>query len=187
VALVTAGDGAGAAVVLALGANLGEASATIAAAVRDLVALDGLTVDAVSGVVTTSPVGGPEQPDYRNAVVLATTTLEPEELLAACHRIEARHGRQRLVRWGARTLDIDLVAFGRPGSPSEVVLPPDLPVTDAALPRLVLPHPRAHQRAFVLAPWASVDPTAELRLPDGTVAPVAELLARAPDAGGVRW
>jgi dihydroneopterin aldolase/2-amino-4-hydroxy-6-hydroxymethyldihydropteridine diphosphokinase len=185
VALVTAG--AGVAVVLALGANLGEASATIAAAVRDLRDLDGLDVDAVSSVVTTSPVGGPEQPDYRNAVVLATTTLEPEQLLAACHRIEARHGRQRLVRWGARTLDIDLVAFGRPGSPSEVVLAPDLPVTDAALPRLVLPHPRAHQRAFVLAPWASVDPTAELRLPDGSVAPVADLLAQAPDAGGVRW
>jgi len=184
---MTSGDAEGAAVVLALGANLGEASATIAAAVQDLKALDGVTVEAVSAVVTTSPVGGPEQPDYRNAVVLATTTLEPDELLAACHRIEARHGRQRLVRWGARTLDIDLVAYGRPGSPSEVVLPPDLPVTDAALTRLVLPHPRAHQRAFVLAPWASVDPTAELRLPDGTIAPVAELLARAPDAGGVRW
>jgi dihydroneopterin aldolase / 2-amino-4-hydroxy-6-hydroxymethyldihydropteridine diphosphokinase len=187
VAVVTTDGGAAAAVVLALGANLGDASATIAAAVHDLTVLDGLTVDAVSGVVTTSPVGGPEQPDYRNAVVLATTTLEPEALLAACHRIEAGHGRQRLVRWGARTLDIDLVAYGRPGSSSEVVLPADLPVTEAALPRLVLPHPRAHQRAFVLAPWASVDPEAQLRLPDGRVAPVAELLAKAPDAGGVRW
>jgi dihydroneopterin aldolase/2-amino-4-hydroxy-6-hydroxymethyldihydropteridine diphosphokinase len=190
VAVVTAATPpapAGVPVVLALGANLGDAAATIAAAAEDLAAVDGLTVDAVSAVVTTSPVGGPEQPDYRNAVVLATTTLEPEDLLAACHRVEAGHGRERLVRWGARTLDIDLVAYGRPGSPSEVVLPPELPVTDAALPRLVLPHPRAHRRAFVLAPWASIEPEAVLRLPDGRVSAVTELLAQAPDAGGVRW
>ena len=119
--------------------------------------------------------------------MLAATTLDPQALLAACHQIEQQHGRERLVRWGARTLDIDLIAYGNPGTSSEVVLPPDLPVTDEALPRLVLPHPRAHARAFVLAPWAAVDRAAELRLPDGRVRPVAELLAEAPDSGGVRW
>jgi dihydroneopterin aldolase/2-amino-4-hydroxy-6-hydroxymethyldihydropteridine diphosphokinase len=174
-------------VVLALGANLGDAGATIEAAAKALAEVDGLSVDVLSPVVTTAPVGGPEQPDYRNAVVLGATTLEPDALLAACHRVEQQHGRERLVRWGARTLDIDLIAYGRPGSPSEVVLPPEVPVTDAALERLVLPHPRAHARAFVLAPWAAVDPSAELRLPDGRVRPVVELLAEAPDAGGVRW
>jgi 2-amino-4-hydroxy-6-hydroxymethyldihydropteridine diphosphokinase len=174
-------------VVLALGANLGDAEATLRTAVDGLDACDGLTVDAVSPVATTAPVGGPEQPDYRNAVVLATTTLLPAELLHACHAVEQQHGRARLVRWGARTLDIDVIAYGRPGTASEVVLPPDLPVTDAAFERLVLPHARAHRRAFVLAPWLRVDPDAELRLPDGEVRPVAELLAEAPDAGGVRW
>jgi dihydroneopterin aldolase / 2-amino-4-hydroxy-6-hydroxymethyldihydropteridine diphosphokinase len=187
VAVVTLGEPAAVAVVLALGANLGDAEATLEEAAKALAAVDGLTVEVVSPVATTSPVGGPEQPDYRNAVVLATTTLDPQALLAACHRVEQQHGRERLVRWGARTLDIDLIAYGAPGSPSEVVLPPDLPVTDAALERLVLPHPRAHARAFVLAPWAAVDPSAQLRLPDGRVRPVVELLAEAPDAGGVRW
>ena len=91
------------------------------------------------------------------------------------------------MRWGARTLDVDLIAYGSPDSPVEVVLPADGPVGDAALDRLVLPHPRAHRRAFVLAPWAAVDPEARMRLPDGTVRPVAELLAEAPDRGGVRW
>ena len=89
--------------------------------------------------------------------------------------------------WGARTLDIDLIAYGHPGTSCEVVLPPDLPVSDAAMTRLVLPHPRAHVRAFVLAPWRAVDPTARLRLPDGRVRLVADLLTEAPDAGGVRW
>lgn len=177
----------GAPVVLALGANLGDPAATLASAVTALQQLDGVSVDAVSPVVTTAPVGGPEQPDYLNAVVLATTTLEPGALLTACHAVEQQHGRARLVRWGARSLDVDLVEYGRPGSASEVVLPPDLPVTDAALDRLVLPHPRAHTRAFVLAPWAAVDPSAELRLPDGRVRAVTELLAEAPDAAGVRW
>ncbi|HET8616279.1 MAG TPA: 2-amino-4-hydroxy-6-hydroxymethyldihydropteridine diphosphokinase [Actinomycetales bacterium] len=174
-------------VVLALGANLGDAEATIAAAVQALDALDGVAVNAVSPLATTAPVGGPEQPDYRNAVALATTTLAPGELLDACHAVEQEHGRARLVRWGARTLDIDVVAYGRPGSPSEVVLPPELPVTDAAFERLVLPHARAHRRAFVLAPWLRVDPDAQLRLPDGEVRPVAQLLAEAPDAAGLRW
>lgn len=174
-------------VVLALGANLGDPQATIASAVEALACQPGVQVDAVSPFATTAPVGGPEQPDYRNAVILASTTLDPEQLLTVCHAIEQQHGRARLVRWGARTLDIDLIAYGTPDAASEVVLPADGPVGDAALDRLVLPHPRAHRRAFVLAPWAAVDPDARLRLPDGTVRAVAELLAEAPDRDGVRW
>lgn len=174
-------------VVLALGANLGDPQATIASAVEALASRHGVQVEAVSPLATTAPVGGPEQPDYRNAVVLASTTLGPDDLLAACHAVEQQHGRARLVRWGARTLDIDVIAYGTPGTAGEVVLPAEGPVGDAALDRLVLPHPRAHRRAFVLAPWAAVDPDARLRLPDGTVRPVAELLAEAPDRDGVRW
>ena len=164
-------------VVLALGANLGDRTATLRAAVRELDATPGVRVRAVSAPVETDPVGGPDQPDYLNAVVLAGTTLAPEELLAACHRVEADHGRERVVRWGARTLDVDLVAYGEPGTAGEVR-------SDAS--ELTLPHPRAHERAFVLAPWHQVQPRARLRLPDGSVHPVAELLAAAADRGGVR-
>ncbi len=164
-------------VVLALGANLGDRAATLTAAVRDLAAVPGISVRAVSALVRTAPVGGPEQPDYVNAVALVTTTLEPRPLLAAAQAVEAAHGRERSVRWGARTLDVDVVAWGAPGAAGEVV---------SSDPTLTLPHPRAHERAFVLAPWADVDPAARLRLPDGSVAAVADLLALAADASGVR-
>jgi dihydroneopterin aldolase / 2-amino-4-hydroxy-6-hydroxymethyldihydropteridine diphosphokinase len=164
-------------VVLALGANLGDRAQTLRAAVRELDATPGLTVRAVSDPVATDPVGGPDQPDYLNAVVVAETTLPPERLLAACHAVEAQHGRERTVRWGARTLDVDVVAYGEPDSPGEVV-------SDAA--DLTLPHPRAHQRAFVLAPWHQVRPDARLRLPDRSVREVGALLAGADDRDGVR-
>ena len=164
------------AVVIAIGTNLGDSASTVADAVAALGALEGLLVTATSPVVSTAAVGGPEQPDYLNAVVLARTTLAPPALLAALHVIEADHGRERLVRWGARTLDLDLVAYGQPGDADEVVQ------DDAAL---TLPHPRAHERAFVLAPWAAADPGARLRLPDGRVADVRRLLDQAPDRAGV--
>ncbi|WP_460460247.1 2-amino-4-hydroxy-6-hydroxymethyldihydropteridine diphosphokinase [Angustibacter peucedani] len=163
--------------VLALGANLGDRVATLRGAVAELDATDGIQVVAVSDVVETDPVGGPDQPDYLNAVVVVRTTLAPRELLAVGRRVEAAHGRERLMRWGARTLDVDVLAYGRPGDDGEVVS------GDADL---TLPHPRAHERAFVLAPWASVQPDAELRLPDGSVRPVGALLAEAADRDGVR-
>ena len=172
-----AAGGSGVEVVLALGANLGDRAETLRAAVRELAAPRGISVSAVSEPVETDPVGGPDQPDYLNAVVVARTTLAPDQLLAACHAVEAEHGRERLVRWGARTLDVDVVAYGAPGAPGEVV---------SSAPELTLPHPRAHERAFVLEPWHQLRPTARLRLPDGSVRPVAELLAAAADSGGVR-
>ncbi|HEX2704866.1 MAG TPA: dihydroneopterin aldolase, partial [Candidatus Lustribacter sp.] len=108
-------------VVVALGANLGDARATLVGAVRDLGALDGLSRLAVSDLVETDPVGGAGQPFYLNAVAAAVTSLGPGPLLAALHEIEARHGRVRDVRWGARTLDLDLVQYGRPGERDEVI------------------------------------------------------------------
>ncbi len=163
--------------VLALGANLGDRAATLRAAVAELDRVEGVQVVAVSDVVETDPVGGPEQPAYLNAVVVVRTSLLPLELLAACQAVETAHGRERSVRWGARTLDVDVLAYGRPGDADEVVS------DDAAL---TLPHPRAHERAFVLAPWVSVRPDALLRLPSGQVRPVRELLAEAADRDGVR-
>ena len=164
-------------VVLALGANLADPARTLDAAVTALSQLPGLQLRAVSPVFATAPVGGPAQPDYLNAVVLALTTLSPRDLLQACQAIETDHGRERSVRWGPRTLDIDLVAVGAPGAPDEVV---------QSEPELTLPHPRAHERAFVLAPWAALDPAAQLRLPDGSLALVRDLLASAQDRDGVR-
>lgn len=156
-------------VVLALGANLGDRAGTLAAAVRELGALAGLTVTAVSPVVESDPVGGPDQPDYLNAVALARTRLAPRRLLHACQQVETAHGRRREERWGARTLDIDIVCYAC------------LVTRD---PGLTLPHPRAAARAFVLVPWAAVDPAAVLAGPGG--GRVADLAAAAPDAAGVR-
>ena len=161
-------------VVIALGANLGAVQSTLTAAVRQLAEVDGLRVTAVSDLFETDPVGGPEQPVYLNAIVLARTRLAPFSLLTELHEIEADHGRVRETRWGARSLDCDLIQYGDPGSDSEVV---------SHDPELMLPHPRAHERAFVLAPWAAVDTQAELRVGEVLVS-VTELLERAEGADG---
>jgi len=134
-------------VVLALGANLGDAKTTLAQAVSALRLVPGLDVTAVSPVYRTAPVGGPEQPDYLNLVVQGSTTLTPLQLLDATSAIELEAGRTREVHWGPRTLDIDVVVVGDHLQDTE---------------RLTLPHPRAHERAFVLLPWLDIDPDAVL-------------------------
>jgi dihydroneopterin aldolase/2-amino-4-hydroxy-6-hydroxymethyldihydropteridine diphosphokinase len=162
-------------VVVALGANLGDARATLESAVRAVAGLPGMRVRAVSPLVETDPVGGPEQPAYLNAVLVGDTTLDPDALLRRLHEIEAEHGRTREVRWGARTLDLDLIQVGTPGSGSEVRR------ADAAL---TLPHPRAHERGFVLVPWSLADPASTIRT-DERVRPVADLVGEV-DTDGVR-
>jgi 2-amino-4-hydroxy-6-hydroxymethyldihydropteridine diphosphokinase len=152
------------AVVLALGSNLGERRDILQGAVDAIVGLPGIRVTAASPVYETVPVGGPAQPDYLNAIVLADAAGPARELLDRLHEIEAAFDRVRLVRWGPRTLDIDIIAFGAERSDD---------------PELTLPHPRAYQRAFVLAPWHDVDP--EAALPGH--GPVAELLAKADQTG----
>lgn len=165
-------------VVIALGANLGDRGETLAAAVDELAELPGVVVTRVSPLVETDPVGGPEQPPYLNAVVLARTQRDPADLLVALHQVEQAHGRTREVHWGARTLDLDLIQVGRPGTQSEAC---------SNDPTLTLPHPRAAERAFVLVPWDLADPAAQLRVADGVsgIRPVADLLA-ALDRSGVR-
>ena len=148
-------------VVVALGANLGDVVGTLTSAVHQLAHLPGVDVCAVSPLVETDPVGGPEQPVYLNAVLLATTRLAPWTLLRSLHDIEESHGRVRETRWGARTLDLDLVQYGVPGTPAEQT---------SEEPDLLLPHPRAADRAFVLEPWRLVDAEAVLRVGDDVVA-----------------
>ena len=154
------------AVVLALGSNLGNRQDILQGAVDAIVGLPGIRVTAVSPVYETVPVGGPAQPDYLNAIVLADVARPARELLDRLHEIEAAFDRVRVVRWGPRTLDIDVIDFG--GARSDD-------------PELTLPHPRAHERAFVLGPWRDVDPDAALP----GHGPVAELLATA-DRSGLR-
>ena len=133
--------------VLALGSNLGESESTIERAVVDLREA-GMRILRVSPLYRTAPVGGPAgQPDYVNAVIEVSTSLRPYELLKLCNAVEAAHHRERLVRWGPRTLDIDVIDY-------EGVVSDD--------PVLTLPHPRAHERFFVLTPWARMDPEAHL-------------------------
>jgi len=165
-------------VVIALGANLGGVRSTLEAAVRALADVDGLHISAVSELFETDPVGGPDQPVYLNAVVLARTRLAAFALLTELHAIEADRGRVRETRWGARTLDLDLIQYGDPESETEVI---------SQDPELMLPHPRAHERAFVLAPWWALDAEAQLRVGEALV-PVSELLERADgdNPGGLR-
>ena len=144
--------------VIALGANLGDARAALVGAVQALAATPQLRVVAESSIYRTAPIGGPEQPDYLNAVVIVETELSPGALLAVCQGIERQWDRTREVRWGPRTLDLDIIAFG------------DVVSDD---PVLTLPHPRANQRAFVLAPWLEADPAAVLP-GQGTVAGLLE-------------
>jgi 2-amino-4-hydroxy-6-hydroxymethyldihydropteridine diphosphokinase len=134
-------------VVLALGSNLGDRFDTLQGALDSLFDAPGLEFVAVSPVYETDPFGGPEQGPYLNAVVIAESILEPRALLDRAQGVENAFGRVREERWGARTLDVDLITVGN-------VVSDD--------PELTLPHPRAHERAFVLVPWSRADPDAVL-------------------------
>jgi 2-amino-4-hydroxy-6-hydroxymethyldihydropteridine diphosphokinase len=162
----SAGGERGKSVVLALGSNLGDRIDILQGGVDAIAGIPEVQVMTVSPVYETVPVGGPPQPDYLNAVLLARTTLPSRTLLDRLHEVEAGSGRVREVRWGPRTLDIDIITVAGERS--------DDPV-------LTLPHPRAHERAFVLAPWHDADPGAELP-GHGSVA----ALLAAAGAGGIR-
>jgi len=129
-------------VFVGLGANLGDARATLAAAVKALENHPGITLVAMSSLYRTAPVDA-TGPDYINAVVELRTTLAPSQLLQALQAIEADHGRQRPYRHAPRTLDLDLLLYGQ---------------RQADDPQLTLPHPRLHRRAFVLEPLAELAP-----------------------------
>jgi 2-amino-4-hydroxy-6-hydroxymethyldihydropteridine diphosphokinase len=134
-------------VVLALGSNLGDRMETLQGALDALFDAPGMDFVAVSPVYATVPVGGPEQPEYLNAVIVIDTALPAQLILDRAHGVEEVYGRVREEVWGPRTLDVDVIVYGDQTSDD---------------PRLTLPHPRAHERAFVLAPWHDVDPAAEI-------------------------
>lgn len=126
---------------LALGSNLGDREALLAQARDALAALPGTTLLAASAVYETAPQDREDQPPFLNQVVALETALEPRDLLAACQRIENEHGRRREVRFGPRTLDVDILL---------------LEGMESDDPLLTLPHPRMWRRAFVLVPLAEV-------------------------------
>ena len=154
---------------LSLGANLGDARSTLDQAVEALDRHPDITVVRRSSLYRTAPWGGVEQNDFLNLGVLVSTTLSGLELLSVAQGIEVACGRTRELRWGPRTLDIDLIRFG--SEADELTLATD---------RLRLPHPRAHERAFVLAPWAELVGDTMVRTPDGPKA-LTELLGEVAD------
>jgi 2-amino-4-hydroxy-6-hydroxymethyldihydropteridine diphosphokinase len=134
-------------VVLALGSNLADRLANLQGGIDSLGATPGLGRLVVSPVYETAPVGGPAQGDYLNAVVIAETSLPAQAILERAQRAETARHRIRAQRWGPRTLDVDVIVCGAEISDD---------------PRLTLPHPRAHERAFVLAPWHDLEPEAQI-------------------------
>lgn len=131
--------------VVALGANLEEPKAAVELAIALLE--ESTNLIARSSFYSTKPVGGPPQPDYVNAVCIIDSDLPAHDLLALLHGIEKSMGRVREERWGPRVIDLDLITYGT------------LVIEDEDL---TLPHPRAHERGFVLKPWLEIDPEAEL-------------------------
>ena len=134
--------------VLSLGSNLGNSAEILSSAAEALNEVS--EVIALSSFYQTRPVGGPPQPDFINAIIIIETNLEPEELLLVAQAIEGAHGRERnenTVKWGPRFLDIDLIKC------DEMLI---------NSPDLTIPHPRAHEREFVLRPWNEIDPAATL-------------------------
>jgi len=138
-------------VVIAFGSNLGDRAETIVAAAREIADLPGVELTAVSTLHET-PALKPHgvdlaAPAYLNAIAIVETDVDPHELLASLREIEQSHGRVREERWGDRTLDLDII---------------DANGIEVSTDDLTLPHPRAHERAFVLEPWLEVDPDATL-------------------------
>jgi hypothetical protein len=156
-------------VVLAIGGNLGDVPVTLMHTVEALSYMEGFQIEDVSPIMRTKPVLAPgqaPQPDYWNAVVVGSAIATPDELFAQTSRIERELGRERHERWGARTVDIDIIQIEGLASSDPV---------------LTLPHPRAKERAFVLAPWLLCDPDAILE----GVGRVSDLLADTPDREGI--
>jgi len=158
--------------VVAFGANLGDRAATIQAAADELAATEGVELVKLAPPIETPalrPYGvDRDAPAYLNSVATIRTSLSPGELHAVLRRLEDVHGRVRTQRWGDRTLDLDLIVYG------------DLVQDD---PELTLPHPRAHERDFVLRPWLTVDPHAELP-GHGRVDELLEALGTSHEHGG---
>ena len=136
---------------MSLGSNLGDRMDQLREAVRIIGDTDGVRIKRVSSVYETEPVGGVPQENYYNLVIEISTDLSPRDLLGLAHTVEAKLKRRREVRWGPRTIDVDILLYG------------DVAVNERDL---IIPHPEMHKRAFVLVPLLEIAP--DLKFPDGS-------------------
>lgn len=146
--------------VIALGANIGDPKENLDLAIALL--KEATDFQCVSSYYSTAPVGGPEQPDYLNAVCIIESDLPAIDLLSLLHGVEKSLGRERNEHWGPRTIDLDLIQYGSLLSSSD---------------ELQLPHPRTHERRFVLEPWFEIEPDAIL-LTHGKIGQLLEQLPK---------
>ncbi|WP_050183653.1 2-amino-4-hydroxy-6-hydroxymethyldihydropteridine diphosphokinase [Domibacillus robiginosus] len=153
---------------LSLGTNMGNREEQLKEAVRQLHNQKKLDVLAVSSIYETDPVGFTDQPSFLNIVVKVKTSMTAEELLTVCQRIENDLGRKRLVRWGPRTIDLDILLYNHDNIKSD---------------SLIIPHPRMSERAFVLVPLAEID--AAIQLP-GTSVPLEQYAKNVQGKEGVK-
>lgn len=152
---------------IGIGSNLGDRSQIIRSAIMALESAEGITVITQSSVIETEPVGTPGQGKYLNGAVGVVTSLDPRGLLEACLEIEMKHGRDRSVetRWGPRTLDLDILLYG-----GRII----------SEPGLIIPHPRMHERPFVLTPLAQIGPSQWHPVLEMTIQTLKDRLAVAP-------
>lgn len=153
---------------LSLGSNLGDSKALISDALEDINRTEGVTVLKQSSLYITKPVGFLDQDDFVNAAALVETSLDAHELLKAMQSLEQKYKRVRLFKDGPRTLDIDIIAY------DEVVMNTD---------DLILPHPRMHERAFVLSPLNEIVPDYQVSLHNKNISELYEALDEKEKAG----
>ncbi|MCM3791120.1 2-amino-4-hydroxy-6-hydroxymethyldihydropteridine diphosphokinase [Domibacillus indicus] len=153
---------------LSLGTNMGNREEQLREAVRQLEEQKSLQLMAVSSIYETDPVGFTDQPSFFNIVVKLKTSMTPDELLAACQEIENKLGRERIVRWGPRTIDLDILLYNHDNIKSD---------------SLIIPHPRMTERAFVLIPLAEIDTA--ITLP-GTSLPLEHYVKNVQGKEGVK-
>ena len=153
---------------IALGSNIGERYTYLTEAIQFLNKNPYIQVDDISSVYETEPVGYTDQSCFLNLVIKISTNLSPQELLKVTQKVENDLGRKREIRWGPRTLDLDILLYNHENIETEI---------------LSVPHPRMHERAFVIVPLMEVDP--DIKLPQ-MYTPLSGLLEQIPDKEGVR-
>ncbi|AOH52828.1 2-amino-4-hydroxy-6-hydroxymethyldihydropteridine diphosphokinase [Peribacillus muralis] len=153
---------------LSIGSNLGNRLDTFERAFQLFTENPHIRLTGCSSFYETDPIGYADQDCFLNAVLKVETDLQPEELLRVCMQIEQKLGRKRELRWGPRTLDLDILLYNHETIETEI---------------LSVPHPRMHERAFVIVPLMEVDPS--IRIPH-MHAPLSDLLEQIPDKEGVR-
>lgn len=153
---------------LSIGSNIGDRLGSLRKAIQLLDKSDQIKVELVSSIYETDPIGYVDQACFLNAVIKISTSLQPEELLQACLQIELDLGRKRGIRWGPRTLDLDILLYNQENIETE---------------SLLVPHPRMQERAFVMIPLMELDP--DIKLPNVNTS-LDDIVEKIPDKEGVR-